>query len=824
FYRDDLFGSGMKGNSLVSEPVHNLVHREYVWPDGVRFRSRRIDDETNSEFLASTDTWFRPTMLRTGPDGAVWVADMYRLVIEHPEWIPPDWQQRIGDLRQGHDKGRLYRVVKSDRKPRPIPRLDKLDGAGLVAALDSPGGWQRDMAQQLLVERGDKSVVPALEKLAAGAGASLTRLHALCTLDGLDALKPGVLLAALGDPVPGVRQNAVRISERHFGASPELGEAVAKLARDPDAFVRLQVACSLGEWKDARAGEALAAIAQRDPDEPYVRAAVLSSVTGENLGAVLAAVGASAKGKPPAEFMASLLRVAAATGNDAAIGDAIARVAEPVGDAAKPDPARQFAALAGLLDALEQGGTSLAALGGRSPELKASIEQLSPTFDAARETAIDDAAAPELRAAAAALLGRAAGDTAGDADLLAALLEPQTPEAVQSAAITSLSRIDDPASAAALLDAWKGMTPSLRAQTLDALLGRAERLALLLEAMEKGAVRAVDFDAARRRQLVEHADEAVRGRAGKLFAGSINPDRQKVIDAYVAALELPGDAARGREFFAAVCAACHRVGDLGAAVGPDLLALSDRSPEYYLVHILDPNRAVEGKFVNYVAQTAKGETLAGVLTGETGNSVTLAGPTGEPRTILRTDLKRLQATALSAMPEGLEAGRTPQDFADLLAFLAGSGSPPKPKVFPGNKPALVTPGDDGSLHLPAGSAEIYGSRLVYEAKYGNLGWWSSLDDHAVWQVDVAKAGTYDVVLEWACDDATAGNAYVLRAGGKATLTGKVAGTGNWDTYRTETIGRLELAAGKQRVVFRSDGPFTNSLIDLKSLRFVPVKE
>ncbi|CAA9422194.1 MAG: hypothetical protein AVDCRST_MAG64-2953, partial [uncultured Phycisphaerae bacterium] len=300
FYRDDLFGSGMKGNSFVSEPVHNLVHREYVWPDGVRFRSRRIDDETNSEFLASTDTWFRPTMLRTGPDGAVWVADMYRLVIEHPEWIPPEWQQRIGDLRQGHDKGRLYRVVKSDRKPRPVPRLDAMAPAALALAMDSPNGWQRDMCQQLIVQSGDRSVVPVLEKMATKVSASLTRLHALCTLDGLGACSPAVLTAALADPVPGVRQNAVRICERYFERAPELGEAVAKLARDPDPFVRLQVACTLGEWKDPRAGEALAAIAMRDPNEPYVQAAVLSSVTGENLGAVLAAVGASAKGKPPA--------------------------------------------------------------------------------------------------------------------------------------------------------------------------------------------------------------------------------------------------------------------------------------------------------------------------------------------------------------------------------------------------------------------------------------------------------------------------------------------------------------------------------------------
>src|SRR5205807_6498677 len=111
--------------------------REVVKAKGVTFTSRRADDEQKSEFLASTDNWFRPTMIQTGPDGALWVADMYRYVIEHPEWIPKDWQQKL-DLRAGHDKGRIYRIYPVGRKPRAIPRLDRLDTAGLDAALDSP--------------------------------------------------------------------------------------------------------------------------------------------------------------------------------------------------------------------------------------------------------------------------------------------------------------------------------------------------------------------------------------------------------------------------------------------------------------------------------------------------------------------------------------------------------------------------------------------------------------------------------------------------------------------------------------------------------------
>src|SRR5207253_625297 len=161
-------------NTFVSEPVHNLIHREVMTASGYTFTSRRAIDEQTSEFLASSDNWFRPTMIQTGPDGALWVADMYRQVIEHPEWIPKDWQKKL-DLRAGWDKGRLYRVYPVGKPPRPIPRLDQLDTAQLVAALDSPSGWQRDLAQQLLVWRQDKAAAPLLEKLAADSNRPLAR-------------------------------------------------------------------------------------------------------------------------------------------------------------------------------------------------------------------------------------------------------------------------------------------------------------------------------------------------------------------------------------------------------------------------------------------------------------------------------------------------------------------------------------------------------------------------------------------------------------------------------------------------------------------------
>ena len=170
-YRDELFGPWFATSLFVSEPVHNLVHRIVLEPEGVTFRGHRGPNESDREFLASSDNWFRPTMLKTGPDGALWIADMYRAVIEHPEWIPDDWERRL-DLRAGSEQGRIYRVYPIDKKPRPIPRLDRLDTTGLVAALESPSGWQRDTAQRLLLHRRDRSAIDAAPKSRTGDEAS----------------------------------------------------------------------------------------------------------------------------------------------------------------------------------------------------------------------------------------------------------------------------------------------------------------------------------------------------------------------------------------------------------------------------------------------------------------------------------------------------------------------------------------------------------------------------------------------------------------------------------------------------------------------------
>ncbi len=280
-YRDDLFGPEFATSVFISEPVHNSVHREVLERDGSGFTSHRAKGEERSEFLSSTDNWFRPVTLKTGPDGALYIADMYRFILEHPEWISPEMQARV-DVRAGSDRGRIYRVVPGGGKRRPIPNLAVMSTSQLVEAMNSPNGWQRDFAQRLLVERRDPTANPAIAKLLAVNYAPQVRIQALSTLGLLGGLAADALIPTIADPHPAVRAEALSQSESFAGKNEAVFDALRAAAADSDASVRLQAAFSLGAWPAAQTGPVLRDLAARSEGDETLRIAIMSSLPPEN--------------------------------------------------------------------------------------------------------------------------------------------------------------------------------------------------------------------------------------------------------------------------------------------------------------------------------------------------------------------------------------------------------------------------------------------------------------------------------------------------------------------------------------------------------------
>jgi putative heme-binding domain-containing protein len=691
----------------------------------------------------------------------------------------------------------------------------------LVAALDSPNGWQRDLSQELLVQRNDASAVAPLEQLVLHSSRPQARLHALCTLDGMKKLNAQVLLKALSDDHPGVRRHAVRLCEPRLIDTPQLGASIAKLVDDPDPHVRMQLAYTLGEWPDDRgAGEALGRLAIKDHDDQYLAAAVFSSVNDHNLPSVVRVAMYPGNGKaPPAAVMEKLLMLASATGNHQAMTVLLKAVSSRQQGGYT---ASQFDAVSQFLGALVRNNESLESLAKAGDAgLAAAVKGVEGIIDEAWNVASRSDAPLDQRVAAVGLLGRVGPRNDKDTDTLRALLVPQTPEALQSQAVTALGRSGGASAAEALLRGWKGYAPELRSRVLDALLSRADGYWAVLDAIEHRIILPAELEAERRQRLLQHLDPSVRQRAAKLLAEVVNPDRQKLLEAFAPAASLDGDPSRGKPTFAKVCATCHKLNGEGNEVGPDLAALTDKSPEYLLMNIIDPNRAVEAKYTNYVVETRAGETISGILAGETGNSVTLLSADAKSHVILRSDVQSLRSTGTSLMPEGLETGLKPQDMSDLVAYVRSSAPIQQRKDFAGNKPEVVRPGPDGSLRLLASNCEIYGSTLVLEEKYGNLGFWSSADDRAVWVVEPARPGRYAVWMEWACDDSVANNRFIIQTGDQREME-SVPGTGTWDNYKKEKVSEITLRLGRQRVIVHSEGPVAGALMDLKSIELIPV--
>jgi hypothetical protein len=280
-YRGDRLPAELYGNVFVAEPAANLVSRLVLSDDGAGIRARKAYDR--GEFLASTDERFRPVYLSNAPDGTLYIADMYRGIIEHRISVTMYLRDQIvaRKLDRPTGFGRIYRVVHDTTRRDVTQPLRDASPADLVAMLSHPNGWRRDTAQRLLVERGSRSVVPALAALAESAPDPRTRIHALWTLDGIDAIQPATVIKALDDRARDVRVSAIRIAERWLGeANHPIQAAVLKRIDDPDWAIHQQLAASIGALPEGARDDAAVRLLERYGSDPVVMDAALSGLRG----------------------------------------------------------------------------------------------------------------------------------------------------------------------------------------------------------------------------------------------------------------------------------------------------------------------------------------------------------------------------------------------------------------------------------------------------------------------------------------------------------------------------------------------------------------
>lgn len=660
-YRDQiLFGPG-SNDAFTCEPVHNLVQHMAVTDNGVSFAAKQVFGEGKFDFFASEDRWCRPVMVREGPDGALWIADMYRFMIEHPQWLPKEGKDELlPHYRLGDDRGRIYRVSRNGMADFKPVRFDKLSTSDLVAALDSTNGWRRDKAHQILLWRADKSTVAPLLALVEQSKNPLAQLHALCLLDGLGELKSATVTRALGDDNPGVRENALRLAETRF--TPEVLAAAVRLVDDKDAKVQMQLAFTLGESKDALAGKTLGRLLIAHADDPMMVAAVMSSAT-PHIRALIAAVA----GKPQSALADTLLTIALGLNDRDAIVTLLAPIFTSTGSRYTPE---QLTSFARLHVQLAQSGSTLGKLrtGSAGDALAQLLTKATAVTAQARGTAADTNAPALERIAATVLLSRDPSSRAEALPLLTAWLDPKHPADAQAAAIRALAIIATPEVTAAFTKAWPTMSPATKQLALTAWMSREPWAFDLVQRIERKELSASAVDTTQRARLIKHDSKRIASLAAKVF-DTASSARSKVVESYLPALTLKGDPAKGQQTYTLICAACHKRGAQGRELGPDLLSIVEHPPEKILGNILDPSADIQPGFNPYTCTLNTGEQIYGLLASESANSVVMKLIDGTQKTVLRNQIKTLQSQPLSLMPEGLEAAINHQIMADLIAFL-----------------------------------------------------------------------------------------------------------------------------------------------------------
>lgn len=674
-YRDTLFTGGATSGGtgepkrddvihiFTCEPVHNLIQHNVLKPSGSTYVAERAPDELEGEFLASKDEWFRPVYLTTGPDGALYIADMYRFMIEHPDWLPADGKEDYRPYyRLGEDKGRIWRVKPKGATLRPIPDLTKLSTPDLVNALESPSGWQRDLAQQMLIWQKTEAAVLKLQDLALLGKSPYARLHAMWALDGMNILTTRVAEKAMTDDHPAVRRSAARFAATRADASPSYFHALCNAITDPDPGVRLQVAYSLGEHKRQTAGEVLAKLALSAGDDQYLIAAVMTSAT-HHAGAIADAL--LAQQNPPAALLRDLQSMALAKQDR----ELLAKLLLPVLSTREGQlSAGQLAAFGQFLTAVGQNKTTLPKLSAANDALAELLKTTPAVFAAARVMAGDADAAAADRAAAIGLLGRDPAKVADDVKLLSTVYGPATPAPVQSAVVRAMAATGSADTPAVLLRQWSDRQPDIKSAAIDALLTRDNWTEALLEKVKAGDVHPADIDATRRQRIARSKSAKVKELATAIF-GDLGVNRLKVVESYRPSAALAGDVSRGQKVYQANCATCHRSGNEGVEIGPNLISVAGWPPEALLTSILDPSRSAEPRFLAYTATLDSGEAVYGILLRETPAGVTIKGLDGVERDIQRKQIKSLESTNRSLMPDGVEAAIDHQQMADLIKFL-----------------------------------------------------------------------------------------------------------------------------------------------------------
>jgi putative membrane-bound dehydrogenase-like protein len=690
YYLADLFPPQYRSAVFVADGAHNLVHVASVRDHGATFRASRMFD--GREFLASTDAWFRPVNFYLGPDGALYLIDYYRKVLEHPEWM--DYvTAKSRDVYVGRDRGRIYRITpKGTPPPAWLNRvgLGNASPTELVRTLATPNIWWRRHAQRLLLDRKPPEAANPLTDLTTASTSAAGRVHALWTSHALGQLSDDAMRRALRDSVAGVRENAIRIVELRLPKAPSLAASLLELEGDADPRVRYQLLLTLGGLDTPRSQAVRARLLFDNVEDEWMQIAGLSASSSDIVTLLRTATTRLARKETPGartlfgrlgamsaaardpNVMRDVIRLAAA-GSGPSDDWWTAATLDGIATAIRPERRRgeeldlERAVVATLLFRTDRPAVHRAALhllegiGLSTGAVKSDAEQR------AMQLLGDSNADVETRADAVRLL--ALFGVERHAALLRAILNRAEPAPVQVAAIRALAEPKGEQAAAGFIELWERWTPLVRAEAVRAMVREPGRIRVLLDALAAKKVRISEIDWPLRVRMMMVDDEPLRARARAMLS-PLASSASDTVERYRAAATIAGNAQRGSEVFGRVCAACHQYrGAHGFWFGPDLGEVRGKLAIDLITDVLQPNSSIADGYELWSVELTDGSTASGIISEETPTSITFRLAGGNQTTIARARISAMHIAPVSAMPEGLGESIDLQQMADLIAFI-----------------------------------------------------------------------------------------------------------------------------------------------------------
>jgi putative membrane-bound dehydrogenase-like protein len=681
---------------FTCDPTANLVHGDALQISGATFSA--VQPHQEQEFFASRDEWFRPVNLKEGPDGSLYVIDMYRAVIEHPQFMPEELKKRP-DLNLGNDRGRIWRLSEKPGMAAALPKqtLAKDDTERLLLWLQHPNAWQRETAARLIVEDQRRDLVPGLQGLLGESLTAESQMLVLSLLAQLQGLEQKTLQAALQHNDPKVRYRGVVLADGVLNQQLPLASsaddkalqtAVQERLTDSHPHVRYQALIAarsfLGETADGVTGSIQAVLSQPRHSDAWMRKASLLGIQ-QQLPAMLRELADYAPTDIREESKQEVVRNRVKYAED--ISQMIGRLNTPElttatlqslwGDSAGALPETIASAIVrGLGTGLRSRGTVLQTViqgaGGKSADWTQ-----QPAYQTFTKSLLSQLGSSELdtRQAAIETLRYLPGDEITE-QFVTLARSRKSPLNLRTAALSALP--GRPLNAAdnleeELVEMVRSESPQMRRELIDYCLTSSRTTRMLLESMLAGRLKFRELASDQKTRISRSSDEQIKQMYAELQSRTQSTDRVKVLAEYRQVLSQAvldnEQALRGREVFRAQCATCHRIGEDGVQVGPDMSDTRTKRPDELLVAILDPNAAIDNNYFSYTAVTVEGKVYTGILAEETPFAITLKQAKGETQTLQREDIEEFASDGVSFMPDGLEKNITPEQMVDLIAFL-----------------------------------------------------------------------------------------------------------------------------------------------------------